>query len=167
MGFCQMHFMRWYRYGHPLTTEKLPVTGRTKHPLYGTYQNMKNRCFVVTNKGYKDYGGRGITICDEWLGVGGFEQFVKDMGDKPSPKHSIERIDHDGNYEPNNCRWATSHEQNGNTRRSGKIVGVSRSSCGRYWVAKLTVNGKNVLLKTTKNKHLAIKLRQEAEKLYL
>jgi hypothetical protein len=70
-------------------------------------ENSKNKCFSI-------YGGRGISICREWRES--FEAFLSDMGQKPSPSHSIDRIDVDGNYEPGNCRWATPREQNLNQR---------------------------------------------------
>lgn len=80
-----------------------------RHPLYGTWCNMKQRCYNPANPAYKYYGGRGISICAEW--VNDFAKFRDDIGTKPSPIHSIDRIDPDGNYEPANCRWATPKQQ--------------------------------------------------------
>jgi hypothetical protein len=77
---------------------------------------MKERCLNPNNESYADYGGRGITVCDDWKND--FTSFLRDMGPKPSPKHSIDRKDNEGNYEPANCRWATVFEQQRNTRRS-------------------------------------------------
>lgn len=85
------------------------------NPLRSTWQGMKRRCGSA-DPGYKNYGGRGITICDRWSGKDGLSNFVADMGERPSPKHSLDRIDVDGNYEPSNCRWATAIEQGANKR---------------------------------------------------
>jgi hypothetical protein len=78
-------------------------------PEYRAWKNMKNRCYYKGYPGYKNWGGRGITICDEWLHD--FKAFYNYIGDRPTIKHSIDRIDNDGNYEPGNIRWSTSHEQ--------------------------------------------------------
>jgi hypothetical protein len=79
---------------------------------------MKDRCYNKNNKYYKDYGGRGIKVCDRWLDKErGFENFLEDMGVRPIGK-SINKINNNGNYEPNNCNWATRKEQSNNTRQN-------------------------------------------------
>jgi hypothetical protein len=75
---------------------------------------MKERCLDPNLKSFKDYGGRGITVCDRWLNS--FPNFLADMGPRPTPKHSIDRIGNNGNYEPGNCRWATWDVQSRNMR---------------------------------------------------
>ena len=95
----------------------------TKHLLHNTTEysswcNMKTRCTNIKYKQWKDYGGRGITVCKEWLES--FEQFYKDMGPKPKGT-SIDRINNNEGYKPSNCKWATRLEQRKNQRRYDKI----------------------------------------------
>ncbi len=93
------------------------------HPLYQTWLNMKQRCYNSNLKRYKDWGGRGIKVCDRWLNS--FENFLSDMGEKPEGT-TLDRIDNNGNYEPSNCRWATPKEQIKN-RRKKLIDGVTNT----------------------------------------
>jgi len=83
-------------------------------PEYYAWHAMKARCYDQRAKSYKHYGGRGISVCQEWLDS--FDDFYLHVGPKPTPKHSLDRINSDGNYEPGNVRWATELEQQNNRR---------------------------------------------------
>lgn len=96
-----------------------PQGRRTRLPEYAAWRSMKSRCLNPNVKYFEHYGGRGITVCPPWLNSS--EQFIRDMGPRPSPKHSLDRIDNDGNYEPSNCRWATKQEQRQNQRSKKKV----------------------------------------------
>jgi hypothetical protein len=93
--------------------------GAIRTRTYISWGSMKQRCANEKATGYKNYGGRGITVCERWLGKDGFVNFLEDMGERPEGL-SIDRIYNDGNYEPSNCRWATKKEQENNKRRSKK-----------------------------------------------
>ncbi len=90
------------------------IDDRTKHPLYKTYINMINRCHNPKATQFNDYGGRMIFVCPEWRE--NFWQFVSDMGPKPSPMYTIDRIDNNAGYSKTNCRWSTHKEQEQNKR---------------------------------------------------
>jgi hypothetical protein len=111
--------------------EATTLPGGKVRPEYRVYRNMMSRCCNPLTPAYKNYGGRGIDVCDRWIGKFGFDNFIEDMGPRPEgtyangrAKHSIHRKDNDGNYEPTNCKWATQTEQCANRRKSQrKAVG--------------------------------------------
>ncbi len=97
--------------------------GKSKTRIYRIYKKMKRRCYIKTEAYYFNYGGRGITVCDEWLGDKGFENFYNwAMNNGYTEKLSIDRIDNDMGYNPSNCRWATEKEQANNRRTNSYLT---------------------------------------------
>lgn len=107
--------------------------GKTGTPEYKAWGAIIQRCRNEKDRRYKFYGARGIYVCERWMS---FENFYADMGDRPSEKHSIDRIDNDGPYAPENCRWATRREQYLN-RRGLHIISVNNEShCVSEWARR-------------------------------
>jgi len=125
------------------------VLKRTKHKmcdtdLYRVYHAMKGRCYKESNKYYKNYGGRGIKVCDRWLES--FENFYEDVIPQYEKGLQIDRIDNDKGYSPDNCRWVTSQQNNMNTgsnlKSTSKYKGVCWSKRSGKWESKIICEGK-------------------------
>lgn len=110
----------------------------SKSKEYRTRGRIKERCYLTSCSQYHNYGGRGIKICERWLHS--YENFLLDVGRAPSPKHSIDRINVNGNYEPSNCRWATTSEQANNKRDSRYFTINGVTLTFSQWCAKTGVN---------------------------
>jgi len=106
------------------------IHGLYRDPAFGVWTGMMGRCYGNTRRSHR-YRDRGITVCDQWRAS--FERFLDDMGPRPSLRHSIDRIDNNGNYEPGNCRWATAHEQGGNTSKTRRITHEGETLCVAEW----------------------------------
>lgn len=117
----------------------------TKHgmadriPEYYIWNTMRGRCMNPRNAKYPRYGGRGIRVCAAW---NDFARFYADMGPRPTPRHSIDRIDNDGPYSPENCRWATISEQSNNRRSNLWLTHAGRTQRPAEWAAELGIDVK-------------------------
>lgn len=149
---------------------------RTTHGMsdtrfYRIWTAMLNRCRNPNDKHYEIYGGNGVSVCDEWKNFDAFrddmlaeyEAHVEEHGENNT---SIDRIDGRGNYEPENCRWATNEQQARNTTAKSGHKGVQRSQDGKKWIANICTNYNHVHLGSFATLEEAMKAREEAEKIY-
>lgn len=113
-SLCMKHYMRKRKHGDVTVRIIRSSHGMYKKPIYYTWSAMISRCTNSNHPDYNNYGGRGISVCDRWRYS--FANFYEDVGDRPSPELSIDRINNDGNYEPGNVKWSTRKEQSNNQR---------------------------------------------------
>lgn len=169
-GFCMKHYCE-NKYGRktPNHRHKESIVGDYPE-LWYTLNAAKQRCFNKKHPQYKSYGGRGIKVCDRWRGRNGLKRFLEDMGPRPEGC-SLDRIDNDGDYCPENCRWTDRWTQMCNTRKSknkkySKYRGVTYNKKSNKWVAYLCVGRKNHT-RSAASEEEAYKKRLELERLYL
>lgn len=112
--------------------------GKKNTPEYRAWTGMRSRCDCSTNQDYADYGGRGIYVCERWKES--FTNFLEDMGPRPSPKHSLDRIDNDGPYSPENCHWADKRQQSENRRNSHLITYDGRTKTIKGWAKEFEMD---------------------------
>jgi hypothetical protein len=117
---------------HPNATH-----GQSKTKDYSRWRGMHTRCYNANHETYPKYGARGIRVCERWHT---FENFLADMGNAPTAEHSIERINNDGNYEPGNCRWATTKEQARNRRSSRYLEHDGERLTVAEWAERMGVS---------------------------
>lgn len=141
-GLCQPHYVEQKASG--IFIARIPhnkTHGLSNTPEFYVWQSMQARCYRRSDRGYKNYGGRGIRVCDRWLGIDGFRNFLEDVGNRPSPEYSIDRINNDRDYEPDNCRWTTRWVQavNRRGRQNGrsKYKGVTLHKPTGKWRARV------------------------------
>ena len=120
------------------TRKRATVHGKYNTPEYIAWQSMKSRCYDTKGRSYKDYGGRGITVCPRWLDS--FQNFYADMGDRPTPKHSLDRKENSKGYCPENCHWATRKEQNNNARFNRRLTHHGETLTITEWSLRTGIN---------------------------
>ncbi len=149
LGFCSKHYQRFKKRGTIEGFAHRENHSLSDTPEYEVWTGMKKRCYNKNTGQYADYGGRGIIVCDKWRES--FLAFLADVGARPSPKHSIDRINNDGNYEPENVHWATDSEQASNKRTPRHyFIKKPKTTTGyrgvypykTHWVAKLSFKEK-------------------------
>ena len=153
--------------------EKTLLT-RKRQAEYIAWIGTKQRTQNPNHKSYKNYGERGIKVCGRWLGKNGFKNFFNDLGAKPDPSYSLDRINNDGDYEPSNCRWADRETQNTNRRPFKPRSSNSTGHTGVWkntrnpgtWIAVICVRYKNIHLGVFHSIHEAIEARKHAEQIY-
>lgn len=136
--------------------------GKADSYIYHVWNGLKGRCYRESDPGYPNYGGRGIKVCERWLNS--FENFYADMGDKPSPQHSLDRIDVNGNYEPSNCRWATQKEQANNKRNNVFLTLGNKTLTIAQWSRELEMHQATLEWRLRKGWPVTKALTQEVKK---
>jgi hypothetical protein len=135
----------------------------SEHPLFYTYHNMKARCSNAKLPNYKYYGGKGVSVCERWQGKKGFMNFIEDMGDKPKD-YQLDRIDVNGDYCKENCRWVDKYIQMGNTTNNNKVPGVGWHKQRAKYRARIKINGEDISLGLYHNFEDAVNARNNAYK---
>ena len=116
--------------------------GMTKTPTYVSWDSMRQRCYNPNHKSYKDYFGRNIGVCERW--INSFENFLEDMGERPKGK-TLDRIDNDSGYSPENCRWADIKTQSNNKRSSKFITFNGKTQTCIQWAREFGIEPKTLL----------------------
>lgn len=124
-------------YSREVASKRNKTHGMTKSPEYSAWKHMIARCERPSDNRFHCYGARGIKVCERWKGKDGFRNFIADMGLRPGPRYSIDRINNDGNYEPSNCKWSTRVEQANNKEKNIIIFYQGQNKTLSAWSREL------------------------------
>jgi hypothetical protein len=151
----------------PKTKPRRERHGLTETPEWRSWRNMITQCECPNIACYPRYGGRGISVCERWRYS--FTTFLQDMGPRP-PGMSLDRVDPNSNYDPDNCRWANATEQTRNTRgrkdNASGVAGVYWSKVRKKWHVRIAVSGKQIDLGYATTTNAAAEIRREGERKY-
>lgn len=138
--YCTKHYYLSKKYGN---TERVArrQDGISKHPLYVTYNKMVDRCVNLNSPDYKDYGGRGIKVCERWLE--NIDNFIADIGERPEG-YSLNRIDNDKGYSPENCEWSSPRNQALNTRKNTEHPNIYWNKLRGKWYVQGFINSQYI-----------------------
>ena len=128
----------------------LPIHNGKRTKLYRVWSSMKERCANPNNKRFQRYGGRGISVCQEWLDFATFRAWSLASG--YADGRTIDRVNNDGNYEPGNCRWTTRKEQNRNYSRNRMLTFRGKTQCVKDWALELGINNATILFRLKSGK---------------
>lgn len=155
-GYCSKHHWRWERYGDPLG--KAVYLARDNTREHNSWRSMIQRCYWAKHVEYTNYGGRGIKVCERWLEKpGGFKNFLGDMGPRPEG-YTLDRINTNGDYTPENCRWATYKTQNRNRRNNATITYNGETHILKEWSEILGLDYKMLAMRHWRYKWTGDKL---------
>lgn len=137
-------------YSKDMFASRKPKNNLSKTTEYYIWSTMKQRCYNVNNHKYSDYGARGISVCDRWIGKSGFKNFLEDMGERPF-LHTLDRIENDKDYSKENCRWATPKEQGANKRNNIWIEYNGERKIAAEWGRLYNINPRSLIKNINRN----------------
>ena len=142
-----MHYARWQRHGDPRIVKYehhglYKDSNGNRRPEHIAWDHMLQRCYNNNNQRWHRYGARGIRVCPRWRNS--FKNFLRDMGERPSLKHTLERRNNNGDYTPSNCIWATNKEQTNNTGRNICVTAFGRTQTISQWADEYHLNYKTL-----------------------
>ena len=136
--WCHKHYKRWQVHGDANATPGYKYHGKDiDMSLYMTWIGMRERCSKVKSDNYHRYGARGIKVCSRWQKS--YINFINDVGSRPSPQHTLDRINNNGNYEPSNFRWSLPYRQNRNTSRNKKLTYNNKTMVAADWAREIGI----------------------------